>query len=461
MSGCVSAPEVQMVPDLVRGGAPSFFGNEPRGEIEQWWRYIDDDGLHRMIDTGLAGSPSPKIVMARLAQAESNLAVAQSTLWPLLQGRASREDIYFSGRDPDTRADLGSLELGWDFGLWGKRRLEIEDARQFREQRWFELKAAELALSTTIAETYYQIVELKTQEVLLTAQIEVSKDLERLIDARFRLGQAPANELYQQREQTTLLMQLKLVNDTRHGALENSLDILLGDIPDTVPRVTLFELPDTPELIVLGTSEDLIRNRADIRAGYARLRQAAARLGISFAERLPTLQVTASLTSLADKTLSFEPSRSLPQPSISNTKWSGLVLDLAAPIFTGGHLRAMEKRAQLVLEEERERYLELWLTELEEVSTLRWKHQQQKKAIVTLAARRGYAQKALDAARNRFVLGDQNYLDVLTALRGLQEADRSMVSERRQLISLWIRASESIGQPMCNLSSNCKQNWQF
>ena len=450
-----------MVPDLVRGGAPSFFGNEPRGEIEQWWRYIDDDGLHRMIDTGLAGSPSPKIAMARLAQAESNLAVAQSTLWPLLQGRASREDIYFSGRDPDTRADLGSLELGWDFGLWGKRRLEIEDARQFREQRWFELKAAELALSTTIAETYYQIVELKTQEVLLTAQIEVSKDLERLIDARFRLGQAPANELYQQREQTTLLMQLKLVNDTRHGALENSLDILLGDIPDTVPRVTLFELPDTPELIVLGTSEDLIRNRADIRAGYARLRQAAARLGISFAERLPTLQVTASLTSLADKTLSFEPSRSLPQPSISNTKWSGLVLDLAAPIFTGGHLRAMEKRAQLVLEEERERYLELWLTELEEVSTLRWKHQQQKKAIVTLAARRGYAQKALDAARNRFVLGDQNYLDVLTALRGLQEADRSMVSERRQLISLWIRASESIGQPMCNLSSNCKQNWQF
>jgi len=450
-----------MVPDLVRGGAPSFFGNEPRGEIEQWWRYIDDDGLHRMIDTGLAGSPSPKIVMARLAQAESNLAVAQSTLWPLLQGRASREDIYFSGRDPDTRADLGSLELGWDFGLWGKRRLEIEDARQFREQRWFELKAAELALSTTIAETYYQIVELKTQEVLLTAQIEVSKDLERLIDARFRLGQAPANELYQQREQTTLLMQLKLVNDTMHGALEKSLDILLGDIPDTVPRVTLFELPDTPELIVLGTSEDLIRNRADIRAGYARLRQAAARLGISFAERLPTLQVTASLTSLADKTLSFEPSRSLPQPSISNTKWSGLVLDLAAPIFTGGHLRAMEKRAQLVLEEERERYLELWLTELEEVSTLRWKHQQQKKAIVTLAARRGYAQKALDAARNRFVLGDQNYLDVLTALRGLQEADRSMVSERRQLISLWIRASESIGQPMCNLSSNCKQNWQF
>jgi len=454
MSGCVSAPEVQMVPDLVRGDAPSFFGNEPRGQIGQWWRYIDDDGLHRMIDTGLAGSPSPKVAMARLAQAESDLAVAQSTLWPSLQGQASRKDVYLSGQEPDTRSDLGSLELGWDFGLWGKRRLEIENARQFREQRWFELKAVELALSTTIAETYYQIIELKAQEVLLTGQIGVSNDLERLIDARFRLGQASASELYQQREQTTLLVQFKLLNEARHEALEKSLDILLGNVPDTVPLVTSLELPDTPELIAVGTSEDLIRSRADIRARYARLRQVAARSGISFAERLPTLQVTASLTSLADRALSSVPSR-------SNNRRSGLELDLAAPIFAGGELRAREKQAQFALEEERERYLELWLTALEEVSSLRWKYQQQKKVMLTLAARRGYAQRALDAARNRFVLGDQNYLDVLIALRRLQEAERSMVSERRQLISLWIRASESIGQPMCNLSPNCEQNWQY
>jgi outer membrane protein TolC len=432
----------------------SFFGNEPRGQIGQWWRYIDDDGLHRMIDTGLAGSPSPKVAMARLAQAESDLAVAQSTLWPSLQGQASRKDVYLSGQEPDTRSDLGSLELGWDFGLWGKRRLEIENARQFRDQRWFELKAVELALSTTIAETYYQIIELKAQEVLLTGQIGVSKDLERLIDARFRLGQASASELYQQREQTTLLVQFKLLNEARHEALEKSLDVLLGNVPDTVPLVTSLELPDTPELIAVGTSEDLIRNRADIRARYARLRQVAARSGISFAERLPTLQVTASLTSLADRALSSVPSR-------SNSRRSGLELDLAAPIFAGGELRAREKQAQFALEEERERYLELWLTALEEVSSLRWKYQQQKKVMLTLAARRGYAQRALDAARNRFVLGDQNYLDVLIALRRLQEAERSMVSERRQLISLWIRASETIGQPMCNLSPNCEQNWQY
>ncbi|MDP6828665.1 MAG: TolC family protein, partial [Pseudomonadales bacterium] len=96
-----------------------------------------------------------------------------------------------------------------------------------------------------------------------------------------------------------------------------------------------------------------------------------------------------------------------------------------------------------------------------EVTTLRWQYQQQQKVIATLSSRRGHAQQALDAARNRYVLGAQNYLDVLIALRGLQEADRFLVSERRQLITLWIRTTESIGQPMCSDALNCQKNWQL
>jgi len=447
MTGCVTAPDVLMVPDAVRQAEASAPGGEPRGETDTWWRQLDDDVLHHLIATGLQGNPSPNAALARLAQAEADLTVARSALFPSLQGRGSREEINFSGRDADTRADLGSLDIGWDVGLWGKRRLEIEDAQQFRDQRWFEHQSVELALSTSIAETYYQIVELRTQGVLLAAQIRVSKDLERLIEARFRLGQAPANELYQQREQTTLLVQLKLVNDTRQETFEKSLDVLLGELPDAVSRVKRIEVPGTPELVGLGTPEDLIRHRADIRAGYARLRQAAAEVGIRFAERLPSLQVTVSLTSLTSKTLSSE--------------WFGYGLDLAVPIFAGGRLRGLEKRAQFVLEEERQRYFDLWLSALEEVTTLQWQYQQQQKVIATLTARRGHAQQALNAARNRYVLGDQNYLDVLTALRGLQEADRFLVSERRQLITLWIRGMESIGQPMCGDGSSCQQNWQL
>ncbi len=445
ITGCVSAPDVQIVPETVLDAALS--DGEPRKTIAPWWDDLDDEALHGLISAGLESSPSPQIALARLAQAEADLAVARSARWPSLFGGATREVREFSEPDPDTRTDLGALGLSWDAGLWGKRRLEIEDARQFREQRWFEHQAVELALSASIAEAYYQIVELRTQGLLLAAQIQVSRDLERLIEARFRLGQAPANELYQQREQTTVLEQLKLVNDTREEVFEKSLDVLLGEVPDAVSRVTRVEVPSAPEDVAGGTPEDLIRHRADIRAGYARLRQAAARAGIRFAERLPALQVTANLSSLADKAVT--------------TEWFGYGLDLAVPIFTGGRLRGLEARALHELEEERQRYLELWLTALEEVTTLKWQYQQQQKIIATLASRRSHAQQALNAARNRYVLGDQNYLDVLTALRGLQEADRFLVSERRELITLWIRATESVGQPMCGDGLRCRQSWQL
>ncbi len=445
LAGCVSAPPVQTLPEPVRAMNAAAFGDVPRRETGAWWTQLHDDVLGELIAAGLAGSPSPRIALARLAQAEADLTVARSARWPMMQAIGSREVRDFSGSDPDTRSDLAGLDLRWDAGLWGKRRLEIERARQFREQRWFEHQAVALALSSSIAETYYQVVEQRTQSSLLAAQVRVSRDLETLIEARFRLGQAPANELYQQREQTAVLVQLQLVSDTRQALLEKSLDVLLGEPPDTMDRVMRVAVPDAPGDIGFGTPEELIRHRADVRASYARLRQAAADVGLRFVERLPALQVTASWTSAAGKALSSE--------------WVGHGIDLAVPLFTGGRLRGLQARARHALEEARQHYLAQWLSALQEVSSLKWEFEQQQKVIATLTTRRGHARQALDAARNRYTLGDQNYLDVLTALRGLQEADRFLVSERRQLLTIWIRAMEALGQPMCAGDAACRESW--
>ena len=446
LAGCVTPQTVQPIPDAV-ASTTNLFAGEQREAPVAWWESLNDGALNDLIETGLAGSPSAQIALARLAQSESDLKIAQSARWPSLQGSASRDVRKFSGPGTDTRADLGALGLSWDLGLWGKRRLEIEDAREFRNQRWFEHQSAQLMLSAAIGQIYYQTVEQKRQSLLLEAQLQVSTDLEKLVEARFRRGLARASELYQQREATTALAQLKIVNDTNLEVLEQNLDVLLGQVPDSIPRVSQYSVPATSAFVGVGTPDDLIRNRADVRAGYARLRQAAAQAGIRFTERLPSLKVTANLTSLAQKAMSSE--------------WLGHGLDLAVPIIAGGELRHLEKRALHVLEEERQRYLEQWLQALEQVSSLKWRHQQQQQVVDTLLSRRGYAQQALAAARNRYVLGDQNYLDVLTALRGLQQAERLLISEQHQIITLWIALQESMGQPMCDGRDDCLSNWSL
>ena len=177
LAGCVTAPDVRMVPENVSVADPSA-GNL-RTEIGHWWKPLGDQALHELISTGLADSPSMQIALARLAQAEVDVTVARAARWPWVQGSGTREVFNFSDRTPDTRTDLGAIGLGWDTGLWGKRRLDIQQARQFRDQRWFEREAVALALSTSIAETYYQIAELRMQGAVLASQIEVSEGLDR------------------------------------------------------------------------------------------------------------------------------------------------------------------------------------------------------------------------------------------------------------------------------------------
>lgn len=453
VTGCVRAPQVQLIPAALENNKLSDVDTQRTGNY--WWRSLQDSELNSLIIQGLDQNPSAQIALARLAQAQTDLQIAKASRWPSVVASGTRNVQNFSDSQADTRSDLGSLDIGWDFGLWGKRRLQIQAAQQLQQALWFEHQSVALAISTSIADTYYRVVEHNRQSALLAAQIQVSQDLEQLIDARFRLGQASASELYQQREETSALQQLKLFNDTLQQTLEINLDVLLGQAPDDTPRVHKTYLPDALGPVVVADAQHLITHRADLRASYAELRQAASLAGIAFAERLPSLQVTASLTSLTSKAASSE--------------WVGYTLDLAAPLFTGGQLRGLAQRALHQLEEARQRYLQVWLTALEEVNALKWRYQQQQQIIATLTQRQQFAQQALQAARNRYVLGDQNYLDVLTALRGLQQADRLLISEQRQLVTLWIGAVQATGQPMCDATggkssdtpATCKVNWQI
>lgn len=101
--------------------------------------------------------------------------------------------------------------------------------------------------------------------------------------------------------------------------------------------------------------------------------------------------------------------------------------------------------------------LELWLAALEEVGRIKPQYKHQQAVIDSLEKRLGYARHALGAARNRYLVGDQNYLEVLIALRGMQNADRVLISEQLRLVTLWVRTVEALGQPLCR-DSECQES---
>ncbi|MEM7077612.1 MAG: TolC family protein, partial [Pseudomonadota bacterium] len=248
LAGCVGAPPVNYLPAEV--GVLAEQATDAPIDDTTWWSRLDDAELSQMIEQGLQHSPSSRIALARLAQAEQDVRVATAARWPGLSATAARQARDFSDTTTDTRTDSAGVGFVWDADLWGKRRLQIEQTRQFYSQRWFEHQATRLALSTAIADTYFQIVAQRAQGDLIAAQVQVSRDLEALIEARFRLGQASADEYYQQREQTAQLLQLALNNETRRGVLEAGLDVLLGVPPDAQDRVRKAAVPSAPDLII-------------------------------------------------------------------------------------------------------------------------------------------------------------------------------------------------------------------
>lgn len=432
--GCVSAPRVQPVPDALLE-ASSVEKQTITRAMPFWWLSLQDETLTELIEIGLRESPTTQIALARLAQAKTGIDIAEANALPSLLGLGSRQSRNTSRANPDVRSSLGILSFSWNANLWGKQSLVVNKAHSFENERWFEYQSVLLALSADIAKTYFQIAAQQMSNKLLTDQLNVSEDLEELIEFRFRLGQASANELYQQRESTQTIAQLKIVGDTTLAMLEKRLDASLGRAPDSSPRVKDISLPSNLGMISTDEPRELIRHRADVRAGYARLQQVAAAAGIRFTERLPSLQVSANLTSLAE----IE----------STTEWLGYGFDLTIPVFSGGRLHSLEQQSLEALEEERQHYFALWLAALEEVDSLRHQYQQQRKVIIALESRVRLSRKALDSARDRYILGDQNYLEVLIALRRLQDTDRSLIAEQLRLVTLWVELAEAAGRPLC------------
>lgn len=74
--------------------------------------------------------------------------------------------------------------------------------------------------------------------------------------------------------------------------------------------------------------------------------------------------------------------------------------------------------------------------------------------IIALENHVRLAQQAVNSARDRSVLGDQNYLEVLITLRRLQDTDLSLIAERLRLATLWVGLAEATGQPL-SLNLEC------
>lgn len=424
-----AAPVSFQVPDAFRNE-----GGEPAPD--RWWKSIDDETLHALIDQGLSNNLTLRQAWARLAQARAVWTTASSELLPqasLDLGASRFRNETANGPDVDGNFSA-SILTSYEIDLWKRIDSQQRAAGFDIQASRADLEATALSLSASIASVWYSIVEQQAKLALLHEQIEASRTFLELIELRFSQGRTSAVEVYQQRAQLAAIEIEVPGAESLLRVYENQLAVLLGeppmnfniDGPDRFPE--LAALPET------GAPASLLLRRPDVHAALTRVYAADYRIGAAIAAQYPALRLSAR-SDFQDSNLA----------DVFQNWLLNLASNLTTPLLDGGRRKAEVERSRAVKEERLAAFEQAVLISFQEVENAWMQEDRQREFITRLNHQLEQDRKAFEESRNRFRQGIGEYLPVLTSLQSMQRVERTLITAQRNLIGFRIDLYAALG----------------
>jgi NodT family efflux transporter outer membrane factor (OMF) lipoprotein len=396
LSGC-TLHQVDEEVNLLEVGIPSSFSEPATGAAlpddwnYSWWETFEDEDLNRLIEKGLASNFGLRQYVARIEQATALARQVGASLYPSLDLSGGYVD---QSRDRQDSSDLGVL-LRWEVDIWG-RLSSLRQAEKLGAQATVEdWLGARLLLSSAIAETYFEIKELRRQLEVINAQLEINESLLKLTSLRFGQGQSSIVDVLQQQEQMEETLSRVPGTEGRIGQLEYSLDVLLGKPPGNGNLVTSSQLGHPPALPAVGIPAQLLTRRPDLRGAQKRVLAFDYDIGAAVAEQFPALSLGGSVDWRGDPGFGDE--------------ITAVFARLAAPLFNAGELRSEVSFRKARLDEALAGYSERYLSALFEVESALLEERKSEERLVLVEKQLVTARRLLSETRNRFSQGLTDY----------------------------------------------------
>jgi NodT family efflux transporter outer membrane factor (OMF) lipoprotein len=439
---------------------------------DRWWEAFGSAELNRFVEAALDENLTLRQIDARLRQAEAVARQAGAAYWPDL---GFSGDVSSSRRRTDTGQSFSELEeaasrtralgaliapssgtgavdalrstqsrleaaqglfapspssvsretvrsyrfglsSGYEVDLWGRVRarrqaavLDLETARE-------DVYAAMLSLSGAVVGHWLDVVARRLELDVANHQIALNRTTLELMELRFRNGMATALDVFQQRQ---IVAQTESLVPPLEAALEvarHELAVLLARPPRDDLGIEANAFPSPGPVPEPGLPADLLARRPDVRAAGLRLSAADWRVAAARADRLPSLQLSASASyGAAEWNLVFD-------------NWiATLAGSLAGPIFDGGRRKAEVARTRSVVDQRLAEYRERVLESIKEVENALLLESKQAEYVAALRKEKDAAEAAHRQALERYRMGVNDYLPVLSALTQLQALERRQV----------------------------------
>ncbi|MGD2007405.1 MAG: TolC family protein [Cellvibrionales bacterium] len=399
--------------------------------LSTWWQQFDDPTLDNLISIARQENPGLRIAGLRVLEARALAAAAGASLYPQVQ--TLNADAVAAKRSSGVgesgfRTWSAGASIGWELDFWGRFERAIESADSAYFASVASQRDAQILLSATVAELYWQYRVVQERVVILNKnakQQERSFDITRQM---FEAGQQSELDLQQARTQYLATLSSLPALEQAAAQLKNALSALLGRSPGNLPELegAVADLPADHRVQLDQMPAVTVQRRPDVRAALWSVAAQSAQIGIAEAEYYPAVAIGGSLGWSGNSL-----------PAVDSVGTLGVGPAVRWTVFDWGRIantvRVQDARLQQTLEGYRGAVLNA-AREINDASIALDKTAEQRVLLEeTVAA----SERALDIATTRYREGYADFQRVLDAQRVVfAQADRKLQNDGQHLSAI-------------------------
>ena len=398
----------------------------------RWWELFNEPELDTLINIALVNNKDVILAASRIESARINMGYVKTEQYPSFYYSLGLSGKGISGKNS------GSFnaypQLSWEIGFWGKYRRMNEAALAEYLSTKYAHRTIQIGLITAVASTYYSILAAEEQ-LSIAEKTLFSRDSAIIImQDKYDGGMISLMDYNQAKIQRDIAAVAVPTYKRVVAMSENSLNILLGNVPKNQDFITDFESCKYELDIPVGLPSELLERRPDILMSEQVYHSQLANIGVAEALRWPSLSLTGLMGASAD----------LAAFNAMGLTWSAGT-SLFGPIFQFGRNKKrveLAKQAALMAETDYEKTVIEAFRETEDalISINTYRDE--------LKAQESRAETAINSESLSYIRyneGSTTYLEVLEQQRQSFSAQLDLSNTRLKLLNSYILLYKALG----------------
>lgn len=454
-SSCVPTQNIREV----RNTAPKQFDHSnidsTTAKTIFWRNFISDPHLIELIDTALANNQELNLMLQRIEMSKNAVAIKKGEYLPKIDLYAGAEvekvgeftrngsvENSLNVRDneafpePFTNFEAG-LSVSWELDIFKKlrneRKVAVLDYLATIEGKHFMVSQ----LVAEIASAYYELLALDNALLIINQNLEIQENALEMVKVQKQAARASQLAVRRFEAEVAKNQSAKFNIKQQIVETENLINFLLGRYPQHVERSSEDFITIPMQTIAIGTPEDLLINRPDVKRAELELEASKLDVQIAKAHFLPSLGIRGKLglEAFQAKFLTETP---------ASLAYS-LLGDIVAPLINRNAIKSVYKTAnnkqlQAVFEYEQtalKAFIEV-SNQISNLENLKQNYELKEKQVEAL-------NESIDLSIMLFKSARAEYTEVLLTQREALDAKLEIIETKRDQLLANLKLYQSLG----------------